>query len=379
MSFYSSVARPLMFMLPAETAHNLAMSFLQRGWIKARDFHHPILEQEIFGVKFKNPIGLAAGFDKHALAINQWHKLGFGFAEVGTVTWHPQPGNPTPRLFRLPAQKALINRFGFNNDGARAISTRLAEAGTPSSFSAETNSSNHLHGSRENEEGSGGGVSRRTPIPIGINLGKSKITELADAAKDYQDSYRLLHKFGAYFVVNVSSPNTSGLRSLQEKGPLLEILHAMKEVDDQKPLFFKVAPDLEYDALDELVEVAKEAKITGIIATNTTISREDIPTGTPNRDETGGLSGAPLKHRSDMVLRHIAKQCGKEMTLIGVGGITTPQDIFDKIALGAHLTQIYSGWIYGGPHFVPDLLEGFVALLDKHGIKSLEDLRGSAL
>lgn len=347
MSFYSSVARPLMFMLPAETAHNLAMSLLQRGWIRARDFHHPILEQEVFGVKFKNPIGLAAGFDKHALAINHWDKLGFGFAEVGTVTWHPQPGNPQPRLFRLPAQRALINRFGFNNHGARDVSTRIAAA--------------------------------KAPIPIGINLGKSKITELADAAKDYQDSYRLLHKFGAYFVVNVSSPNTPGLRSLQEKGPLLEILHAMKEVDDQKPLFFKVAPDLEYDALDELVEVAREAKITGIIATNTTISREDIPNGTPNRDETGGLSGAPLKHRSDIVLRHIAKQCGKEMVLIGVGGITTPQDIFDKIALGAHLTQIYSGWIYGGPHFVPDLLEGFVALLEKHGIKSLEELRGSAL
>lgn len=347
MSFYSSVVRPLMFMLPAETAHDLAMSVLRRGWIKAREFHHPILEQDVFGIPFRNPIGLAAGFDKHALALPYWQKLGFGFAEIGTITWHPQPGNPKPRLFRLPGQQALINRFGFNNEGARAISTRLAIA--------------------------------RSPIPIGINLGKSKITELADAAKDYQDSYRLLHKFGSYFVVNVSSPNTPGLRSLQEKGPLLEILHALKELDAQKPLFFKVAPDLEYDALDELVEVAREAKVTGIIATNTTLSREAIPAGTPNRDEAGGLSGAPLKDRSDMVLRHIAKACGKEMILIGVGGISTPQDVFDKIALGAHLTQIYSGWIYGGPHFVPDLLEGFVDLLQKHGIKSLDELRGSAI
>ena len=346
MSFYSSVVRPLMFLLPAETAHNLAMSVLRRGWIKAREFHHPVLEQEVFGVKFKNPVGLAAGFDKHALALNHWHRLGFGFAELGTVTWHPQPGNPKPRLFRLPTQRALINRFGFNNDGARMISTRLAEA--------------------------------KAPIPIGVNLGKSKITELADAAKDYQDSFRLLQRFGSYFVVNVSSPNTPGLRSLQEKGPLLEILRAMKEVDTAKPLFIKVAPDLEYDALDELVEVAHEAQITGIIATNTTISREDVPAGTPNRDEGGGLSGAPLKDRADMVLRHIAKQCGKEMVLVGVGGITCPQDIFDKIALGAHLTQVYSGWVYGGPHFVPDLLEGFVSLLDRHGIKSLDELRGSA-
>lgn len=218
----------------------------------------------------------------------------------------------------------------------------------------------------------------KASIPIGINLGKSKTTDIVNASKDYQDSYRLLHKFGSYFVVNVSSPNTPGLRSLQEKGPLLEILQALKAVDAEKPLFFKVAPDLEYAALDELVEVAYEAKITGIIATNTTVSREDIPAGTPNRDEVGGLSGAPLKDRADMVLRHIAKQGGKEMILIGVGGIKTAQDVFDKIALGAHLTQVYSGWVYGGPHFIPDLLEGFVELLDKHGIKSLQELRGSA-
>lgn len=347
MSLYSSVVRPLMFMLPAETAHNLATSVLRRGWVRTRHYHHPILEQEFFGVKFPNPIGLAAGFDKNALALDHWHKLGFGFTEIGTVTWHPQPGNPTPRLFRIPSHQALINRFGFNNDGAREISTRLAAAAPK--------------------------------IPMGVNLGKSKITEIADATKDYQGSFRLLHRNGDYFVVNVSSPNTPGLRGLQERGPLLEILAGIKEVDPAKPLFFKVAPDLELTALDELVDVAREAKVTGIIATNTTISREEIPAQTPNRDETGGLSGAPLKHKADRVLKHLAQQCGNEMVLIGVGGIATPQDLFEKIAFGAHLCQVYTGWVYGGPQFVPNLLEGFVSLLEQHKIGSLAELRGSAL
>ncbi len=347
MSFYSSILRPIMFMLPAETAHDLAMFALRRGWVQARSFEHPILRQELFGTTFSNPVGLAAGFDKNAVALDHWHRLGFGFAEIGTVTWHPQPGNEKPRLFRLPAQHALINRFGFNNDGAREVSTRLAAS--------------------------------RSRIPVGVNLGKSKITDLADAAKDYQDSFRLLHKNGAYFVVNVSSPNTPGLRSLQERGPLLEILRAIKEVNASKPLFFKVAPDLELDALDELVEVAREARVTGIIAANTTLNREDVPAGTRHRDEAGGLSGEPLKHRSDIVLRHLAKACGNEMVLIGVGGIMTAQDVFDKVALGAHLVQVYTGWVYGGPQFVPTLLEDFVALLERHGIRSLEELRGSAI
>ncbi len=378
-----------MFMLPAESAHNIAMAVMRRGLVRARKFHDPILEQELFGVRFPNPIGLAAGFDKNALAVPQWHRLGFGYAEIGTITWHPQPGNPKPRLFRLPKQRALINRFGFNNDGAKVIASRLGSY-VSSSFSAGRDSQCRSLLARENvadpaegkskigKEGVGGGATGNRGLPIGINLGKSKITELRDAASDYQESFRTLHQSGDYFVVNVSSPNTPGLRSLQERGPLLEILQAMKEVNSEKPLFFKVAPDLEFDALDDLIQVAYESKATGIIATNTTLSRDAIPVGTPNRDEVGGLSGAPLKTRSDQVLRHLAKACGNDMVLIGVGGISNSQDVFDKLALGAHLTQVYSGWVYGGPNFVPELLSGLVELLQTRGIKSLDEIRGSA-
>ncbi|MBN9503506.1 MAG: quinone-dependent dihydroorotate dehydrogenase [Armatimonadetes bacterium] len=346
MSLYGSILRPLLFCLPPETAHELGMKVLQRGWVKARDFHHPILEQEYFGVKFKNPLGLAAGFDKNALVLNHWHQLGFGFVEIGTITWHPQPGNPKPRMFRIPSHQGLINRLGFNNQGAREISSRLAAS--------------------------------KPQIPVGVNLGKSKITELADAPKDYQDSYRLLNKNGSYFVVNVSSPNTPGLRNLQEKGPLIEIIQAIREVNPDRPLFVKVAPDLEFPALDEVLQVAQDMKITGLIATNTTISRDILPPNTPNRDETGGLSGQPVKQRADEVLAHLAKN-SKDLTLIGVGGIFDGQDLYDKIARGAHLCQIYTGWIYGGPHTVPNILEEFVGILQRDGIKSLEELRGSKL
>jgi len=347
MSLYGSVLRPLLFMLPAETAHDLGMRVLRRGWVKARDYHSPILEQEYFGVKFKNPLGLAAGFDKNALALNHWHLLGFGFVETGTVTWHPQPGNPKPRMFRVPSHQGVINRLGFNNDGARMVSSRLAAASPQ--------------------------------IPVGVNLGKSKVTDLVNAARDYQDSYRLLHKNGSYFVINVSSPNTPGLRSLQEKGPLLEIIQALREVNPDRPLFVKVAPDLELDALDEVVEVARETGLTGIIATNTTISRDSLPESAPNRNEQGGLSGQPVKQKADEALAHLGRTCGKEMLLIGVGGIFDGQDLYDKIARGAHLCQIYTGWIYGGPHTVPNILEEFVGLLERDGVKTLDELRGSKL
>jgi dihydroorotate dehydrogenase len=342
-SLYESFFRPLAFQFDPEKVHECAMTALEKGLFKARDFHDPRLEQTLFGVRFPNPLGLAAGFDKNAHALDHWHRLGFGFVECGTVTYHAQPGNPKPRMFRLPQDKGLINRLGFNNEGARKVATRLASA--------------------------------KPQIPIGVNLGKSKITELADAAKDYQESFRLLHSFGQYFVVNVSSPNTPGLRTLQEKGPLLEILAGLREVDPVKPMFVKVAPDLEMDALDDVVAVAHEAKLTGLIATNTTISREGI-----SRDpgEAGGLSGAPLKPKANAFLAHLYRSCDRDLILMGVGGILTGRDVFEKITLGAHLCQIYTGWIYGGPHMVPDAMEELVRLMEERGAKSLAELRGSA-
>jgi len=319
------------------------MGMLERGFFHAPAFTDPRLEQTLFGVKFANPLGLAAGFDKNGRALDYWHRLGFGFVEAGTVTYHAQPGNPKPRMFRLPNDRALINRLGFNNDGARAIATRLAIA--------------------------------KPQIPIGVNLGKSKITELVNAAKDYEESFRLLHSFGDYFVVNVSSPNTPGLRTLQEKGPLMEILSALRSVDSEKPLFVKVAPDLETSALEDVVQVAHEARLTGLIATNTTIGRDGI---TRDPCQEGGLSGAPLLGKSNQFLSHLYRSCDRSMILMGVGGIMSGADVYEKIRLGAHVCQIYTGWIYGGPYMIPAAMQEVASLMSRDGVRSITELRGAA-
>ena len=343
MSLYDSLLRPLAFRVDPERVHEAAMGMLQKGVFKARTFHDDRLVQTFFGQTFQNPLGLAAGFDKNGLALDYWHQLGFGHVECGTITYLAQPGNPKPRMFRLPDEKGLINRLGFNNEGARIVAGRLATA--------------------------------KPRIPVGVNLGKNKDTPLNQAAQNYQDSFRLLYPFGRYFVVNVSSPNTPGLRALQEKGPLREIFAAIREIDDEKPLLVKVAPDLELTALDDVLEVAVEAKLTGMIATNTTIAR-DMLRRDPNQG--GGLSGLPLREKANATLSHLAKHSPKEMVLIGVGGIMTGDDIYEKIRLGAHLTQVYTGWIYGGPHMVPDCMERLVALMDRDGVKSLDEVRGTA-
>jgi dihydroorotate dehydrogenase len=343
MGLYERLARPLAFRIDPETVHDLAMKGLRSGLFRAPAFSDPLLESVRFGVKFQNPVGLAAGFDKNGVALNRWKDLGFGFIEAGTVTHHAQPGNPKPRMFRVPEAQGIINRMGFNNQGAAALAERVAEA--------------------------------KPGIPLGINLGKSKITELADAPKDYAESFRLLHTQGDYFVVNVSSPNTPGLRALQDASALREILAAMREIDATRPVFVKVAPDLTLEALDELVGVAIEAKLTGLIATNTTIAREML---TKDPGEAGGLSGRPVQTMSDRSLAHLYKSCPRDMILIGVGGIMDGDDAYRKITLGAHLIQLYTGWIYGGPALVPQINRRIVELMKRDGFNSLDEARGTA-
>jgi dihydroorotate dehydrogenase len=323
---YESLLRPLAFNIDPEKVHEIAMNAIAKGLIPGTEIPLEYDPVELFGVKFPNRLGLAAGFDKNALAVNNWHRFGFGYVEIGTVTWHSQPGNDRPRLFRLPNDKALINRMGFNNDGARVVAERLA-ASTPR-------------------------------IPIGVNLGKSKITPLEEAHNDYRQSFEALQLLGDYFVVNVSSPNTPGLRSLQDREPLIRIFDALRGVNASKPMFVKVAPDLTNEALEEILGVAVEMKLTGIIATNTTISREGLKTKDVKlREQTGGLSGRPVFSMSNHSLEFLAKHKPREMILMGVGGVFDREDYDTKRRLGADLVQLYTGWIYGGPGLVPSILQ----------------------
>jgi dihydroorotate dehydrogenase len=318
------------------------MWVISRGWLNAPTVRDSRLEQELFGVRFPNPLGLAAGFDKNAEAVGKWQSLGLGFSEIGTVTSRAQQGNPRPRLFRLAEDRALINRMGFNNEGASAVARRLAAA--------------------------------KPAIPIGVNLGKTRDVPLEQAAADHAESFRHLRPFGSYFVINVSSPNTPGLRSLQEKGPLTEIVTTLKEIDGTKPLFVKISPDLSTEALDDVLEVAHDQRLTGIIATNTTIGRKGLKS---NVKQDGGLSGRPLFDLSNGLLSHLAASADKRMVLIGVGGIFSGGDLYTKISLGAHLCQIYTGFVYGGPKTAPRILREFLELMHKNDVASLEQLRGS--
>jgi dihydroorotate dehydrogenase len=324
---YESILRPLAFNIDPEKVHEIAMNAIAKGLMPGNEIPLEYDPVELFGVKFPNRMGLAAGFDKNALAVNNWHRFGFGYVEIGTVTWHPQPGNDRPRLFRLPEDSALINRMGFNNDGARAVAERLGTA--------------------------------IPKIPIGVNLGKSKITPLEEAQNDYRQSFEVLQLLGDYFVVNVSSPNTPGLRSLQDREPLIRIFDALRTVNATKPMFVKVAPDLTNEALEEILNVAVEMKLTGIIATNTTVSRDGLRTKDAKlRAQTGGLSGKPVFKMSNDSLEFLAKNKPRDMILMGVGGVFDRVDYDTKRRLGAELVQLYTGWIYGGPGLVPSILTG---------------------
>jgi dihydroorotate dehydrogenase len=321
MSLYESLLRPAAFLLEPEKAHNLALWAVRHGLVKAKTPDRA-LAKTVFGVRFPNPIGLAAGFDKNGVALERWKDLGFGFVEIGTVTRHAQPGNPRPRMFRLPQHRAVINRLGFNNEGADAVAARLD--------------------------------GKQAGIPIGINIGKSKVTALEEAHEDYAYSYRLLREFADYVVVNVSSPNTPGLRELQDKDSLRRILTTLNEIDERKPLLVKIAPDLTLGAIEDAVSVAIDMKLAGMVCTNTTISREMLHT---NPGIEGGLSGEPLREMADEVLKFVRETAGDKLALIGAGGVMSPEDAKRKMDLGADLVQVYTGWVYNGPSFIPRILD----------------------
>ncbi|MHA3771665.1 quinone-dependent dihydroorotate dehydrogenase [Verrucomicrobiota bacterium sgz303538] len=331
-SLYKNFVRPLLFSVDPESVHHLAIGLLSVGGPFAQPFAKPSdprLARTVFGVNFPNPVGLAAGFDKNAVALAGWEALGFGFAEVGTITAKAQPGNPKPRIFRIPEMRALINRLGFNNDGADAVAARL----------------------RDLKE-----MERWPKIPIGINLGKSKVTPLEEATSDYLLSFERLHAFGDYFVLNVSSPNTPGLRQLQDKTALNDLLGTIQRRNkDKRPLLLKIAPDLEWPAIEEILALATEHNLAGIIATNTTIDHSCVP---ENKRQQGGLSGAPLRERSTEIVRFITKQ--SSLPVIAVGGIMSADAAMEKFDAGASLVQLYTGFIYEGPGLIREICDALL-------------------
>ena len=369
---YQSVFRPLLFSglktdpewlqqrtittLGSLKAHpNAVTQWITRQCDRTYCTQSSRLEQTLLGLSFKNPIGLAAGFDKDGRAAGFWPHLGFGLAELGTVTWHPQPGNPQPRLFRLPQDGAAINRMGFNNLGAQSMAAYLMDLWDKYPRS----------------------------IPIGINLGKSKVTPLEDAAQDYAKSFEVLRHLGDYFVVNVSSPNTPGLRSLQSTEQLAPILSALQSLNrDQKPIFLKIAPDLAWEDIEAILTLTQTHGISGIIATNTTISREGLATAVVERtgkspqDEAGGLSGKPVRQKSTDIVRFIYQKTQGQLPIIGVGGIFTADDAWEKITAGASLVQVYTGWVYEGPWMVKQLLIGLLDKLEHFGLNTISDAIG---
>ncbi len=331
--------KPLLFRFDPENIHHFVTGALRRGsrvWgmkaiVKgAYQLNDKRLEREVFGLKFKNPVGLAAGFDKNAAFIGELSGFGFGFIEIGTVTPLPQPGNEKPRMFRLPADRALINRMGFNNQGVDVVAHRLARTD-------------------------------RKDLIIGGNIGKNKNTPNQDALSDYIKCFDRLFDVVDYFVVNVSSPNTPGLRDLQEKEPLKHLLHSLQQRnrknDISRPILLKIAPDLTDSQLDDIIEIVTETKIAGVIATNTTISRQGLTSPESLAGQAGGLSGKPLTERSTAVIRYLSEKSGKGFDIIGVGGIHSPEDAMEKLEAGASLIQIYTGFVYEGPGLVKRILK----------------------
>lgn len=379
MDIYKQALRPLLFAglrADPESLHRRLIDTLSglaeadatrnpplAAWMRQRcrqafcSAHSPLV-QTLWGLTFQNPVGLAAGFDKDGRVAHLWQDFGFGFAELGTVTLHAQPGNPRPRLFRLPQDLAALNRMGFNNEGAAAMAVRLSHAQIQRAASP---------------------VSQLLPpFPLGVNLGKSKVTPLESAAEDYLSSFRLLRDCGDYFVVNVSSPNTPGLRSLQDADQLDRILGTLQQENaGQKPLLVKIAPDLEDGAIADILTLCQTHHLAGIIATNTTIQRDRLrtqrlaATGKLIATEAGGISGAPIRQRSTEVIRLIYQKTGGTLPIIGVGGIFTAEDAWEKITAGASLVQVYTGWFYEGPWMVRRILDGLAQKLEAHRLSHI--------
>ena len=341
---YKNVLKPIFFSIDAETAHHRVFSLIKRtvsiGVVsnivkKLYQKKHKSLEREVFGIKFPNPVGLAAGFDKDGKLISELSAFGFGFIEVGTVTPKPQEGNPKPRLFRLPNDHALINRMGFNNEGLDKLVGRLKR--------------------------------RDRSIIVGGNIGKNKLTPNEEALSDYIKCFDSLFNYVDYFVVNVSSPNTPNLRALQDKEPLKAILSSLQERNNKnsnanKPILLKIAPDLTNEQLDDIVEIVQETKIAGVIATNTTIDRSGLKTQKQDVEKIGqgGLSGVPVKKRSTEVIRYLNNRSNNSFPIIAVGGIFNADDAIEKLNAGASLVQVYTSFIYEGPSLIKNINKGLI-------------------
>ena len=360
------IVRSFLFLFPPEQVHYFSMNCLRllcninliRKIITARfepraegntQYSPPDRRAGIFNIQFKNRIGLGAGFDKNAKYLRELETLGFGFVEIGTVTPLPQTGNDQPRLFRLPKDKALINRMGFNNEGVIAVAKRLKEWKESQEFRV---------GSRESGDGASELRTKDYRLIIGGNIGKNKNTPNEDAWKDYEICFKELHPYVDYFVVNVSSPNTPGLRELQEKESLRKILMHLQMINNgkakAKPILLKIAPDLTKEQIDDVIDLAMEIKLDGIVATNTTISREKLQT-TNHKLQTigmGGLSGLPLKERSTEIVKYISEKTNGRIPIIASGGIFTAADAIEKLDAGASLVQVWTGFIYEGPGIV---------------------------